>query len=50
MAAAGGAPTARRVEGKMFWIELGEGFAAVDVGACRGKPRKGFAGRRDEKT
>ena len=44
------APAAWRVEGKMFWVELGEGLAGLDVGARGGEPGKDFAAGREEET
>ncbi len=50
VAAAGGAPAARRVVREILRVELGEGLAGLAVGARGGKPREDFPGGREEET
>src|SRR5688500_17242113 len=50
VSAAGRAPATRRLERKVLRIELGEGFAGLDVGACRGEPGKNGAAFGEKET
>ena len=43
VAAAGRAPAAGGIEGKVFGVEFGEGLAGFDVGARRGEPGENLA-------
>jgi len=50
MAAAGRAPALRRIEGKLFRIEFGEGLSGLDVGARRREPAEDAIVRREEEA
>lgn len=50
VAATGGAPTARGVEGEIFRIELRKALTGFDVGASGGEPREHLALGGEQKT